>query len=141
MRRAFVLTACLAVLAAAPAPAGAVEPGVHVDPGSPAGKEYALPLEQARREAAGGAGGEVSSSNSAQRGRSKLFGEGIKKKAGGGGRNARDRAKRKAGAPARLGVPASVSPGGSSTLTDVGIALAVLAAAAAAGFGLRRALR
>jgi hypothetical protein len=28
---------------------------VHVDPGSPAGKEYAIPIERARREASGGA--------------------------------------------------------------------------------------
>ena len=30
--------------------ASAAEPGVHVDPGSPAGKEYALPLDQARND-------------------------------------------------------------------------------------------
>ncbi len=141
MRRAFALTVCLAVLAVAPAPAGAVEPGVHVDPGSPAGKEYALPLEQARRDASGGRSGDLSSSDSGQGGGSKLFGEGIKRKGAGGTRSARDRAKRKAGTQARLGVPASVSPGGSGTLTDVGIALAVLVAAGAAGFGLRRVLR
>ena len=31
--------------------------GVHVDPDSPAGKEYALPLDSARREATPGVGG------------------------------------------------------------------------------------
>lgn len=31
--------------------------GVYVDPDSPAGKEYALPLDAARREASGGGGG------------------------------------------------------------------------------------
>jgi hypothetical protein len=36
---------CLAV----PVPALGLEPGVHADPGSPAAKEYALPLNQARR--------------------------------------------------------------------------------------------
>lgn len=41
-----------ASLAAAPG-AGALEPGVHVDPGSPAGKEYAFPLDRARRDAGG----------------------------------------------------------------------------------------
>jgi len=35
-----------------PAPAAA-ERGVHVDPDSPAGKEYAIPLEQARSDAGG----------------------------------------------------------------------------------------
>jgi hypothetical protein len=38
-------------LLAAPPAAGQVEEGVFVDPESPAGKEYAIPLEQARREA------------------------------------------------------------------------------------------
>jgi hypothetical protein len=45
------LAATLAVAAVAgtgTAPAGALEGGVHVDPGSPAAKEYALPLTQAR---------------------------------------------------------------------------------------------
>jgi hypothetical protein len=111
-----------------------------VDPGSPAGKEYALPLERARREAAGG-GGDLSSSGSGKSGGSQLFGEGIKKKGRAGGQSAGGRDKREAGSPERLGVPASVSPGGSGTLTDVGIALAVLAAAGALGLGLRRALR
>jgi hypothetical protein len=35
-------------------PAAALEPGVHVDPSSPAAKEYALPVSQARRAAEGG---------------------------------------------------------------------------------------
>ena len=34
-----------------------LEPGVHVDPGSPAGKQYQIPISSARSEAAGGAGG------------------------------------------------------------------------------------
>jgi hypothetical protein len=34
----------------------AQEDGVHVDPDSPSGKEYQLPLEGARRDAAGGQG-------------------------------------------------------------------------------------
>jgi hypothetical protein len=46
------ITATLAVLGSTFVPAGqaaaALEPGVHVDPGSPAAKEYALPLSQAR---------------------------------------------------------------------------------------------
>ena len=36
--------------------AGALEPGVHVDPGSPAAKEYALPLDQARQTGLGYSG-------------------------------------------------------------------------------------
>jgi hypothetical protein len=47
-----------------------LEPGVHVDPGSPAAKEYALPLNQARQTGGKGAiGGGASGA---------LFGAGIK---------------------------------------------------------------
>ncbi len=45
-----------------------LEPGVHVDPGTPAAKQYALPLSQAREMGRGGAGAGASSS---------LFGAGI----------------------------------------------------------------
>jgi hypothetical protein len=37
----------------APQVAAGLEPGVHIDPGSPAAKEYALPLNQARGTGAG----------------------------------------------------------------------------------------
>lgn len=46
---------CLLVAFVLPAPAAAsegLEPGVHRDPGSPAAHEYALPLQQARGQAA-----------------------------------------------------------------------------------------
>jgi hypothetical protein len=56
--------------------AGALEPGVHVDPGSPAAKEYALPLDQARQT-----GSESSSQPSSEGG---LFGAGIKPPGSGG---------------------------------------------------------
>ena len=39
-----------------PSGALALEPGVHVDPGSPAGKQYQIPIATARSEAAGGSG-------------------------------------------------------------------------------------
>jgi hypothetical protein len=51
---------------------GAVAGGVHFDPESPAGKEYALPLAQARNEAMGGGGSDDGSGASAP-----LFGAGI----------------------------------------------------------------
>lgn len=38
----------------------AAQPGVHVDPGSPAGKQYAIPVASARSEAAGQTGSNVS---------------------------------------------------------------------------------
>src|SRR4051794_18298133 len=48
---AVVLATCGATIA--PQAAAGVEPGVHIDPGSPAAKEYALPLSQARQTGAG----------------------------------------------------------------------------------------
>jgi hypothetical protein len=48
--------------------------GVHVDPKTPAGKEYALPLESARRDAAGGA--ETGANSDA----APLFGAGISRR-------------------------------------------------------------
>ena len=50
--------------------ASAQEPGVTLDPASPSAKEYALPIDAARREASGGS---ASSSPSG----STLFGEGV----------------------------------------------------------------
>jgi len=57
----------------APSAALAEEPGVNVDPRSPAGKEYAIPLEEARRQAApdessSGIASESGSSGSASEG-------------------------------------------------------------------------
>jgi hypothetical protein len=57
-------------LAASAQAATALEPGVHVDPGSPAAKEYALPLNQARQT-----GSETGSKANSE---STLFGAGIK---------------------------------------------------------------
>jgi hypothetical protein len=72
---------CMAVSAQA---AMGLEPGVHPDPGSPAAKEYALPLNQAR--GAGGGGGHTTSSSAA------LFGAGIKPPGAGGSGRARSSA-------------------------------------------------
>lgn len=50
---------CLLVAFVLPSPAAAsegLEPGVHRDPGSPAAHEYALPLQQARGQAAPSSG-------------------------------------------------------------------------------------
>jgi hypothetical protein len=46
---ALVLGAALA----SPAPAAGIDPGINYDPGSPAGKEYAIPLVEGRAEGAG----------------------------------------------------------------------------------------
>ena len=60
--------------------AGAQDNGVHVDPDSPAGKEYALPLDSARRDAGGTPNGTGAAGASAP-----LFGAGVSKAASGGG--------------------------------------------------------
>lgn len=52
-----------------------LEPGVHIDPGSPAAKEYALPLNQARQTGANPSGPNGSESS---------FGAGIKPPTSGG---------------------------------------------------------
>ena len=62
-------------------PAVAEKPGVHVDPDTPAGKEYAIPIDQARREAQG-----TSQPNTGHgsNGSAPLFGAGISPRSGGG---------------------------------------------------------
>jgi len=72
MRMLIALLTAFAVAYAPEAALGsqpALQPGVHVDPGSPAGKEYQIPITAARGQVAGG-----SSSNSAN---PPLFGVGV----------------------------------------------------------------
>jgi hypothetical protein len=124
--------------------AGAAEPGVTVDHGSPASKEYAIPLDAAR---SAGQGGTAATATGPP-----LFGAGIsparaaaKERAGSGHR----RHRRAAAAPAAAAPTADlrgrvntagVGPSGSSgMLWTVLIALGVLGSGAAAGLALRRA--
>jgi hypothetical protein len=153
---------------ALPTAAQAQGPGVFVDPDSPAGTEYAIPLEEARRNGAPDAeprpgGGQADPP---------LFGEGIRRApgasaAGGGsagaadggegtdgGRRGGDRDARKAadgevrgaqeterdGRPDPMAIEAAAQ-GGSDALLTAGIAGAVLAVGLLVGFGLRRVLR
>jgi hypothetical protein len=79
-----VLALTLLGAALAPAGASAQDDGVTVDPGSPTGREYAIPLDQARREAGAG---------TAQRNRSSSSGgDSTSSSAGGGGSDASDKA-------------------------------------------------
>ena len=157
IRTAF--TALLLAVTAA-APGAAQEDGVFVDPDSPAGKEYAIPLEQARRDAAGGGGAERVGGSGASGGQP-LFGVGIERaqeatKRGNGEGSSRGGV---AGATAKGGddsaraqdlvvpnarssaaIEAAASEGSEALLTG-GVAAAVLAAGLLAGFGLRRLLR
>jgi hypothetical protein len=63
--------------------------GVYVDPDSPTSKEYAVPAEEARRDASGGgSGGSSAGGSDAESGggaRAPLFGEGVDDGSGKGG--------------------------------------------------------
>lgn len=56
-----VVLSGMALATAGPALANAGNNGVHVDPGSPAGKQYAIPIPSARSETSGQQGGSGSS--------------------------------------------------------------------------------
>ena len=79
-KRTTAVIAGLASLAltGVPAPGMAQEDGVFVDPDSPAGKEYAVPLEEARRNSRGRDGEEGGRSGATEY-RSDAFGDGIDK--------------------------------------------------------------
>jgi hypothetical protein len=163
--RAAGLSVCgaLAVLAAcspvAPARAATgLEPGVHVDPGSPAEKQYVLTLNQARQT---GASSSTRSNSSPQ-----LFGSGITPPRGGGGSSpaslrgpahTRGTTRHKAsvasgrnGQPQTASLPAAVlrasrsqgsSAGSGSTLALLAGGLAVLVLGAFGGTVLRHSRR
>lgn len=100
-----LVNAALAVLALTGAAASAhaasgLEPGVHVDPGSPAAKEYSLPLDQARQV---GARSSSSGATSPQSPEGALFGAGIKPPGSGGGSHTPAAAPGASGAPSAQG--------------------------------------
>jgi hypothetical protein len=163
--RLSAILAFAAVAASWPAllapPASALEPGVHVDPGSPAAKEYALPVNKAR--GTGKAGGSEGGSEEAHE---QLFGAGIKPPSSGspgGSRSATPRAPRNASrvggraspgarkgsagaqaAPAlvrRVANGRSSGGGGSSALVLLGGGVAVIVLGALAGIVLRHGRR
>ena len=154
------------VLAVAAPPALAQRDGVFVDPDSPAGVEYAVPLDQARSEATGTAGGGSAPTDGDQ----PLFGVGIERSSsgsgGGGGAKGSGGSGRSAGTGG--GSPGGATPGGgnqagageaggngasaaaleaaasggtSTGLLTAGIAVAVLLVGLLCGLGLRRILR
>lgn len=141
---AFALS-CLA----APVSALGLEPGVHVDPGSPAAKEYALPLNQARQTGAGPTGHEGSAGAP--------FGAGIHPPGSGGWSHAGSptdgphgqRTVSNASSANASGTGTSISPvalraatshagGGGSLLTLLGGAVAILILGAFGGTLMRR---
>jgi hypothetical protein len=83
-RKVSLLFACTAAALALPGTASAqIDPGVMYDPGSPAGKEYAIPLVEGRSEAAG--------TTNQREGANIPFGVGIKPPGGKGGGKQGDR--------------------------------------------------
>jgi hypothetical protein len=132
--------------------ASGLEPGVHIDPGSPAAKEYALPLNQARQTGASSPAG--SSSAAAP------FGAGIHPPGGSGGGSSHRgsagsgvspaNASRTNASEARVIIPAVVlrsasgraSPGGDgSILALLGGGVAILVLGGFGGMVLRRSHR
>ena len=154
-RSAALAALASACLAASPGSAGALEPGVHVDPGSPAAKEYALPLNQARQTGQTSANAAGSSGSEPSSGEASLFGAGIKPPRGGSG----SRAKRgHANSPASAGEPTLAQPvaatdpaitralresggGDGSTLALIGGGVAVLVLGGFGGTVLRHSRR
>ncbi len=139
MRSATLL--CLLVLAgllALPAAAMAAEEGVIVDPDSPAGKEYALPLESARREAAADPsvqGRKISPTAQT----APPFGVGIEPGRGGAGARGGDRPGAEADVEKASTAAAGVVTGNlSSSLTIFALSLVVLAAGGLLGFAVGR---
>ena len=154
-----MLSTTLVLLVAAPS-AAAQEDGVFVDPDSPAGKEYAIPIDQARGEAAGG--------GNRPAGEEPLFGEGIEPADGPGDGESGEGAGEKAHGASKRGQEGSNQKGdagdddpsqssadlgqssaaieaaaaeSSDGLLTAGIAAAVLAVGLLAGLGLRRLMR
>jgi hypothetical protein len=159
MKRLALIPLFLAAVAAPPATAQ--QDGVFVDPKSPAGKEYAVPLDQARGEASGGEGsasakealfgagiepadgGPAASRNgdrAGQPGTASRKGEGDSREGGGQARE-RDGTPNPAGLGQSSAAIEAAAADGSNGLLSAGIAGAVLAGGLLAGFGLRRLLR
>jgi hypothetical protein len=134
----------LALLLLPPA-APAQEGGVFVDPGSPSGKEYAIPIERARRAAQGApAPGKVEVGKRS----APAFGEGIRTGGAGPAPHAASRTSSSASvaggplqpgaAPRPVAARAATGSDAGSVLAIGGVALAVLLAGGAVGLLARR---
>jgi hypothetical protein len=161
MRLAFTTAAALLVWAALAVPASAQEPGVHVDPDSPTGQEYDIPLERARRKSSPS---EDEGARGSRTPADTLFGAGIESPdddGGGGGDASNDggsgagnsssgakragstasrehTGKRPATVQAAISNPGAPDGGAGGTLLLGGIAVALLGAGLAGGLLLRR---
>ncbi|HEY4427083.1 MAG TPA: hypothetical protein VGN08_02660 [Solirubrobacteraceae bacterium] len=105
--------------------ASGLEPGVHVDPGSPAAKEYSLPLNQAR-----GTGSAPNATSSPQaNSEGSLFGAGIKPPGSGGPSSGSRAAANGGGATAGSHGAGSSAGAKSGSSSQPGLPQAVLRAA------------
>ncbi len=135
-----LLAACCGVLALALAP-GAAAQAPQVDPGSPAGIEYQLPVDRAREEAQGGSSGGGASAA----GEAPLFGAGVEPEDG-GQPGASSKPKPGSGDDAQTSGASSAvvrsyadAPGGSAGELAIGAgAVGVLAIGSVAGLAWRR---
>lgn len=143
----FAVGAVCAMLALYPATAGAQD--VMVDPDSPAGTEYAIPIDSARDQGSGGSGeifgeGIESGSGSSQTGESGAAGSDDGGSEGSGGESATTTAtdasgQPVAGGPSQLTAQNSDDSAGSRGLVMVLLAtLLILAGAAFGGMRMRR---
>ena len=148
----------LCALALTASAAAAAEDEVFVDPGSPSGKEYALPIDSARKQAAGDARNTSSGSQATP-----LFGEGVDRDAGsaggsgsghsdvdggsrrggasgdgGGETSSPQRADPDGGTPVTARAQAASPDGGSGTIAIIGAGAGVLLLGGAIGLVLRR---
>jgi hypothetical protein len=128
---------------------------VHVDPGSPAAKEYALPLNQARQTGSASSGAAGSGGSRSGSGEAALFGTGIKPPRAGGGSGGervppKGRGATPQSAPARLAANADPAisralhesgGGDGSTLALIGGGVAVLVLGGFGGTVLRHSRR
>jgi len=148
-----LLFALCALALSAPA-AVAADDEIFVDPGSPSGKEYALPIDRARKEAARDTKGAKDAKGQSA---TPLFGEGVDaastpgasgRRAGGGGKAAADDANPSAAgtgagsretAPKTLKAQAAAPDGGIGVAAIIGgVSVGVLLLGAAIGVLLRR---
>jgi hypothetical protein len=137
MLRGLLLALCaLAVIAPA---AVAADDEIFVDPGSPSGKEYALPVDSARKQAAGGTQGAKDRTSTTP-----LFGEGVdaatpkagtgKASAAGAKAGAGDAGGGSAGAPpARVATAAPRTLKAQAAAPDGGIGTAAIIGGVSAG--------
>jgi hypothetical protein len=141
---------CALALVAFVAPAQAQDP--QVDPGSPAGTEYQLPIDRAREEAGRGSGGPVASPGGSATSEAPLFGAGVEgRKSGSGagkqksGDSDSDPRTQKGVEPNRGRTPETVRSGASAPASGGSVLVAIGGGAAGvlllggiAGLALRR---